>query len=132
MASLPPPGWESPPPPPPGCEPASSSKFPTTPSTAPAIPEMRQMVCGVCRSLLSYPKGAIHVKCPGCQTVNHVLEAHQVGLVKCRSCTVLLMYKYDSPSVRCSCCLCVTEIGGDNKRQMYPMQNGHPPSHAVQ
>ncbi|KDO75958.1 hypothetical protein CISIN_1g033096mg [Citrus sinensis] len=73
--------------------------------------EMAQMVCGSCRRLLAYPRGARHVKCSCCQTVNFVLEAHQVGQVKCASCAVLLMYPYGAPSVRCSSCCFVTEIG---------------------
>ncbi|KAL5730352.1 hypothetical protein ACHQM5_003183 [Ranunculus cassubicifolius] len=83
-----------------------------------SLKDMGQMVCGVCRSLLSYPKGAMHVKCPECQTTNRVLEGHQIGLVKCRSCFVLLMYNYESPSVRCSCCRAVTEISVENKRPL--------------
>ncbi|KAK8642126.1 hypothetical protein V6N13_011485 [Hibiscus sabdariffa] len=45
--------------------------------------------------------------------VNFVLEAHQVGLVECGSCAVLLMYPYPygAPSVKCSSCLCVTGTG---------------------
>ncbi|OVA07779.1 zinc finger protein [Macleaya cordata] len=74
-------------------------------------PEMGQMVCGTCRSLLSFQKGALRVKCASCQTVNLVLEAHQVGNVKCGSCSVLLMYPYGAPSVKCSCCHSITEIG---------------------
>lgn len=37
-------------------------------------PEMGQMVCGNCRQLLSYPRGAIYVQCACCQTINLVLE----------------------------------------------------------
>ncbi|RVW46290.1 Protein LOL2 [Vitis vinifera] len=104
------------------------------------VAEMAQMVCGSCRRLLSYPQGTRHVECSCCQTVNFVLEgsslpffltkswllsikkilfnismlpfpAHQVGQVKCGSCAVLLMYPYGAPSVRCSSCRFVTEIG---------------------
>ncbi|KAJ4703476.1 LSD1-type zinc finger protein [Melia azedarach] len=91
----PPPGWEPIPPPQPG----------------PSTTEIAQMVCGSCRRLLAYPRGARHVKCSCCQTVNYVLEAHQVGQVKCASCAVLLMYPYGASSVRCSSCRLVTEIG---------------------
>ncbi|KAF5195488.1 Lol2 [Thalictrum thalictroides] len=102
------------------------------PSTS-TTPEFGQLICGVCRSLLSYPNGAIHVKCASCRTVNHVLQAHQVGLVKCGSCFVLLMYKFGSPSVKCSCCRFVTEIGVDNKRPLFPVAQDHSsPPHIVQ
>ncbi|KAK9152747.1 hypothetical protein Sjap_000227 [Stephania japonica] len=40
----------------------------------PSSAEMGQMVCGVCRGLVSYPTPARHVKCPSCQTVNYILE----------------------------------------------------------
>jgi LSD1 subclass zinc finger protein len=35
---------------------------------------MGQMVCGSCRELIAYPRGAVHVRCAGCQTINLVLE----------------------------------------------------------
>lgn len=38
-------------------------------------------------------------------------SAHQVGQVKCESCTVLLMYPYGASQVRCSSCQHVTDIG---------------------
>ncbi|CAA6661092.1 unnamed protein product [Spirodela intermedia] len=72
---------------------------------------MGQMVCGSCRQLLSYPQHANCVRCTCCQTINLVLEAHQVGNVKCGKCCILLMYPYGAPAVRCSCCRFVTEIG---------------------
>ncbi|KAJ7968554.1 Zinc finger, LSD1-type [Quillaja saponaria] len=107
----PPPGWQSihPPPPP-----------PSRPS------EMAQMVCGSCHQLLSYPRGAKHVKCSCCQTVNLVLEAHQVGQVKCRNCVVLLMYPYGASQVRCSSCQSITEIGAHNRRPPWSVQQGQP------
>lgn len=40
-----------------------------------------------------------------------LIAAHQVGQVKCGSCSVLLMYPYGAPSVRCSSCRFVTDIG---------------------
>ncbi|KAH1066064.1 hypothetical protein J1N35_031051 [Gossypium stocksii] len=73
--------------------------------------QMAQMVCGSCRQLLSYPEGTRQAKCSCCESVNFVLEAHEVGLVRCDSCALLLMYPYGSPSVKCSSCLSVTEIG---------------------
>ncbi|KAF8409273.1 hypothetical protein HHK36_005347 [Tetracentron sinense] len=106
---------------------------------------MGQMVCGSCHRLLSYPQGARHVQCSCCQTVNFVLEgslysftptdaqsmlfnnqssSHQVGHVKCGSCSVLLMYPYGAPSVRCSSCRFVTEIGVHNRRPPLSVQQG--------
>ncbi|EOY28255.1 Lsd one like 2 [Theobroma cacao] len=112
----PPPGWQSIPPPP---QPPPSS-------------EMAQMVCGSCRQLLSYPRGARQAKCSCCETVNFVLEAHQVGLVKCGSCAVLLMYPFGASSVRCSSCQFVTEIGAHNRRPPWSVQQGQPtPPNAV-
>ncbi|KAB1201046.1 Protein LOL2 [Morella rubra] len=72
---------------------------------------MAQMVCGSCLRLLKYPQGSRHVKCSCCDTINFVLEAHEVGQVKCGSCGVLLMYPYGASSVKCSSCSFVTEIG---------------------
>ncbi|XP_022848128.1 basic salivary proline-rich protein 2-like isoform X17 [Olea europaea var. sylvestris] len=39
--------------------------------------EKAQLVCGTCRKLLLYPRGAKWVQCPGCQEVNLVLEGTQ-------------------------------------------------------
>lgn len=36
--------------------------------------EIGQMVCGCCRQLVAYPRGAVHVQCFGCSTINLVLE----------------------------------------------------------
>ncbi|XP_027347489.1 protein LOL2 isoform X2 [Abrus precatorius] len=85
-----------------------------------------QMICGSCRRLLSYPRGAKHVKCSCCQTVNIVFEADQVGQVKCGSCAVLLMYPYGSSQVRCSSCRFVTEIGAHNRRPPWSVQQRKP------
>ncbi|MCE0481527.1 hypothetical protein HAX54_039337 [Datura stramonium] len=95
--------------------------------------EMGQMVCGSCRQLLSYPQGAKLVKCSCCQTVNLVLEAHDVGQVKCGGCAVLLMYPYGAPAVRCSTCRHMTKIGAHNRRPPQSVQQPRRrhPSHQV-
>lgn len=111
--------------PPPGWQPIPPPQRPRPPP--PSLPSgFAQMVCGSCRRLLSYPPGAKHVKCSCCQTVNIVLEADQVGQVKCGSCAVLLMYPYGAPQVRCSSCRFVTEIGADNKRPPWSVQQSKP------
>ncbi|XP_076885423.1 uncharacterized protein LOC143534943 isoform X2 [Bidens hawaiensis] len=79
-------------------------------------PEMGQMVCGSCRHLLSYPKGARYVECACCLEDNYVLEEHEVGQVVCGGCNVLLMYPYGAPKVRCANCRAETEIGDQNRR----------------
>ncbi|XP_004505056.1 protein LOL2 [Cicer arietinum] len=103
--------------PPPGWQP-----IPTPPQPLPSV-GFAQMVCGSCRRLLAYQRGAKHVKCSCCQTVNIVLEADQVGQVKCGSCAVLLMYPYGASQVRCSSCRFVTEIGAHNKRPPWSVQS---------
>ncbi|KAJ9168858.1 hypothetical protein P3X46_020341 [Hevea brasiliensis] len=122
----PPPGWQSIPPP-------GSSQPPPAPLQQPPSSEMAQMVCGSCRSLLSYPRGARHVQCSCCQMVNFVLEAHEVGQVNCGRCAVLLMYPYGASSVRCSSCHFVTEIGVHNRRPPWSVIQGYhpPPSNPV-
>ncbi|KAK9936361.1 hypothetical protein M0R45_013207 [Rubus argutus] len=105
----------------------------STASQQPLPSEIAQMVCGSCHRLLKYPQGAKHVQCSCCQTVNFVLEAHQVGQVKCDSCTTLLMYPYGAPSVRCSSCSFVTEVREHNMRPPWSVQQGQPtrPSNSV-
>ncbi|KAM3331027.1 hypothetical protein ACQJBY_027235 [Aegilops geniculata] len=78
--------------------------------------EVGQMVCGSCRELIAYPRGAVHVQCAACRTVNLVVEAHEVGNVHCGRCEILLMYPFGAPAVKCSLCLFVTEIGERNVR----------------
>lgn len=79
-------------------------------------PEMGQMVCGSCRHLLSYPRGARYVECACCLEENYVLEEHEVGQVVCSGCNVLLMYPYGAPKVRCVNCSAETQIGDQNRR----------------
>lgn len=85
-------------------------------STTRNYPEMGQMVCGSCRHLLSYPRGARYVECACCLEENYVLEEHEVGQVVCGGCDVLLMYPYGAPKVRCANCSTETEIGDQNRR----------------
>ncbi|XP_062205184.1 uncharacterized protein LOC133907164 [Phragmites australis] len=91
--------------------------------------EMGQMVCGCCRELLAYPRGAVHVQCSGCLTINLVLEEHQVGKAYCGQCETLLMYPFGAPAVRCSTCLFVTKIGDQerNVRRRILMEQGGSP-----
>ncbi|XP_071714559.1 uncharacterized protein [Rutidosis leptorrhynchoides] len=79
-------------------------------------PEMGQMVCGSCRHLLSYPRGARYVECACCLEENYVLEEHEVGQVVCGGCNVLLMYPFGAPKVKCANCSAETEIGDQNRR----------------
>ncbi|KAL5554815.1 hypothetical protein UlMin_042216 [Ulmus minor] len=83
-----------------------------------------QMVCGSSHRLFKYSPGATRVQCSCCQIVNHVLEAHQVGVVKCGSCTTFLMYPYGAPSARCSSCQFVMEIGAHNQRPLWLVLQG--------
>ncbi|PON36065.1 Zinc finger, LSD1-type [Trema orientale] len=137
----PPPGYQSilpspqppssplklpPEPPPPTAPPPQPPPTTLTPTTKTTPSETAQMVCGSCHRLLKYPPGARQVQRSCCQTVNFVLEAHQVGQVKCGSCTVLLMYPYGASQVRCSSCQHVTEIGAHNRRPPWSVQQGQP------
>ncbi|XP_016190088.1 protein LOL2 isoform X1 [Arachis ipaensis] len=119
----PPPGWQpihTPPPQPPPQSQSRSRSPPRCPSN------LGQIVCGSCHRLLAYQRGAKHVQCVSCQTVNIVLAADQVGQVKCGGCAVLLMYPYGAPQVRCSSCRFVTEIGAHNKRPPWSEQQRKP------
>ncbi|OEL26445.1 Protein LOL5 [Dichanthelium oligosanthes] len=89
--------------------------------------EMGQMVCGCCRQLLAYPRGAVHVECYGCCTINLVLEEHQIGKVSCGQCDTLLMYPFGAPAVKCSNCHFVTEIGERNVRPRISMEQSASP-----
>lgn len=99
-----------------------SGPHPSTPNVGSSSSEKAQLVCGTCRKLLLYPRGAKWVQCPGCQEVNFVLEAHEVGQVKCGNCAVLLMYPFGAPAVQCTSCSFVTEIGENNRRPPLSVQ----------
>ncbi|XP_012830379.1 PREDICTED: proline-rich receptor-like protein kinase PERK12 isoform X3 [Erythranthe guttata] len=96
--------------------------YPLTPALKQSISGKAQLVCGTCRNLCLYQRGAKWVQCPGCQEVNFVLEAHEVGQVKCGGCEVLLMYPHGAPAVQCSSCRFVTEIGAQNRRPPLSVQ----------
>ncbi|KAG0448374.1 hypothetical protein HPP92_027869 [Vanilla planifolia] len=97
------------------------------------VQEMGQMVCGSCNELLSYPRGSKHIQCACCQTINFVLEAHQVGLANCGNCCLLLMYPYGAKSIRCSSCHSVTEMLPHSIRPPVSVLQGFPapPQNAV-
>ncbi|XP_073028256.1 uncharacterized protein [Primulina eburnea] len=99
-----------------------STSHPSTPNVGSSSSEKVQLVCGTCRKLLLYPRGAKWVQCPGCQEVNFVLEAHEVGQVKCGNCAILLMYPHGAPAVQCTSCSFVTEIGAKNMRPPLSVQ----------
>ncbi|KAK4386604.1 protein LOL2 [Sesamum angolense] len=99
-----------------------STTRPSTPATVASSSERAQLVCGTCRKLCLYPRGAKWVQCPGCREVNFVLEAHDVGQVKCGGCSVLLMYPHGAPAVQCTTCHFVTEIGAHNRRPPLSVQ----------
>ncbi|XP_042064488.1 proline-rich receptor-like protein kinase PERK10 isoform X2 [Salvia splendens] len=93
-----------------------------TPVPKSSSSEKAQLVCGTCRKLCLYPQGAKWIRCPGCQEVNFVLAAHEVGQVNCGGCAVLLMYPHGAPAVQCSSCRFVTEIGAHNRRPPLSIQ----------
>ncbi|KAJ1284296.1 hypothetical protein BS78_03G193500 [Paspalum vaginatum] len=115
---------------PPGYENLDSEQLPPPQVTLKL--EIGQMVCGCCRQLIAYPKGAFHVQCRVCWTINLVLEEHQVGKVYCGQCDTLLMYPIGAPAVKCSNCLFVTEIEERNVRPRISMeQSVSPHAHEV-
>ncbi|XP_075481924.1 protein LOL2-like isoform X3 [Primulina tabacum] len=67
-----------------------------------------QVVCGGCRTVLLYPRGATNVRCSICNTVTPVLPTARAGMdiaqLICGGCRTLLMHAQGATSVRCSCC----------------------------
>ncbi|KAM0001812.1 putative transcription factor Znf-LSD family [Helianthus debilis subsp. tardiflorus] len=64
--------------------------------------EMDQLICGGCRTLLMYTRGATSVRCSCCHTVNLAPVANQLAQVNCGNCRTTLMYPYGAPSVKCA------------------------------
>ncbi|CAL9166637.1 unnamed protein product [Musa hybrid cultivar] len=78
--------------------------------------EMAQLVCGGCRTLLMYSRGATSVRCSCCNTINITGAANQVAHVNCGQCHTRLMYPYGAPSVKCAICQYITNVGMPNTR----------------
>jgi len=83
-------------------------------SVPPSGTEMAQLVCGGCRTLLMYVRGATSVQCSQCNTVNLSVQANQIAHVNCGGCNVTLMYAYGAQSVRCAMCNSVTQVQNAN------------------
>ena len=82
----------------------------TVTSVPPRGAEMAYLVCGGCRTLLSYARGATSVQCSECSTVNLAIQAHQIAHVTCGGCNVTLMYAQGATSVSCAQCHYVTSV----------------------
>ncbi|XP_051128886.1 protein LOL2-like isoform X2 [Andrographis paniculata] len=64
-----------------------------------------QIVCGGCRTVLLYPRGASNVCCAVCNVVTPVPPSGTgMAQLVCRGCHTLLMHSQGATSVRCSCC----------------------------
>ena len=72
---------------------------------------MSQLVCGACRTLLLYPRGATTVQCSMCNTVNLSVPQNQVSQINCGSCNLTLMYAFGAASVKCANCEAITATG---------------------
>ncbi|KAF2550912.1 hypothetical protein F2Q68_00037211 [Brassica cretica] len=89
--------------------------------------DMAHIVCGGCRTMLMYTRGASSVRCSCCQTVNLVPATpptNQPAHVNCGNCRTTLMYPYGAPSVRCAVCQFVTNVNMGNGRVPFP--TNHP------
>lgn len=77
---------------------------------------MAQLSCSnpACRCQLAYPRGARHVQCSICNTLNDAHQANQLGHVVCSGCSITLMYAYGASSVKCAVCEVVTPLSGDS------------------
>ncbi|KAF5742407.1 hypothetical protein HS088_TW09G00455 [Tripterygium wilfordii] len=75
-----------------------------------------QLVCGGCRSVLLYPRGASNVCCALCNTVTSVPPPGiEMSQLICGGCRTLLMYTRGATSVRCSCCHTVNLAPASNQ-----------------
>ncbi|XP_024528460.1 protein LSD1 isoform X1 [Selaginella moellendorffii] len=83
-------------------------------------PEMAQLVCGGCRTLLLYIRGATSVQCSCCHTVNVAMDANQIAHVNCGGCSTTLVYAFGAQSVKCALCQYITPITMSNVRFPFP------------
>uniref|UniRef100_A0A251SZ02 Putative zinc finger, LSD1-type n=1 Tax=Helianthus annuus TaxID=4232 RepID=A0A251SZ02_HELAN len=84
--------------------------------------EMDQLICGGCRTLLMYTRGATSVRCSCCHTVNLAPVANQLAQVNCGNCRTTLMYPYGAPSVKCAVCQYITNVNMSNGRIPVPVR----------
>ena len=84
--------------------------------------EMSQLVCGGCRTLLVYIRGASSVQCSCCHTVNLSMETGQVAHINCGGCGMTLMYAFGAQSVKCAICQFVSNVSVGQTRMPLPMQ----------
>ncbi|KZV29369.1 hypothetical protein F511_15901 [Dorcoceras hygrometricum] len=64
-----------------------------------------QLMCGGCRTVLLYPRGATNVRCAICSMVTPApLAGMDMAQLICGGCRTLLMHAQGAASVRCSCC----------------------------
>ncbi|CAA2950190.1 Hypothetical predicted protein [Olea europaea subsp. europaea] len=74
-----------------------------------------QVVCGGCRTVLLYPRGATNVCCALCNAVTAVPPpGMEMAQLICRGCRTLLMHTRGATSVRCSCCRTVNLVPASN------------------
>ncbi|XP_006413872.2 protein LSD1 isoform X2 [Eutrema salsugineum] len=89
-------------------------------NTANAGVDMAHIICGGCRTMLMYTRGASSVRCSCCQTVNLVPAHNQVAHINCEHCRTTLMYPYGASSVKCAVCQFVTNVNTGNGRVPLP------------
>ena len=83
---------------------------------------MSQLVCGGCRTLLVYVRGASSVQCSCCHTVNLSMETGQVAHINCGGCGMTLMYAFGAQSVKCAICQFVSNVSVGQTRMPLPLQ----------
>ncbi|KAA3478575.1 protein LSD1-like [Gossypium australe] len=83
--------------------------------------EMAQLICGGCRTLLMYTRGAASIRCSCCHTINVAPASNQISHITCGHCRTTLMYPYGAPSVKCAVCQYVTNVGMGNVRVPLPV-----------
>lgn len=96
-------------------------------SVPPPATDMAQLACTNphCRVQLMYPRGALHVQCSLCGTLNDAQQANQLGHVACGGCHTTLMYAYGAQSVKCAVCNHVTPVASRSGPPISPYQPPH-------
>ncbi|XP_073061216.1 uncharacterized protein [Primulina eburnea] len=88
---------------------------------------LSQLVCGGCRTVLLYPRGATNVRCTLCNMVTPVPPTatapmpNHVAHVNCGNCCITLMYPAGAPSVKCSICHYILNVNMDYTRSSLQM-----------
>lgn len=117
----------------PGEAPANTSASGAAAGANPAAsgaqaPQLAQIACSGCTTVLAYPPGAYSVQCPKCDALT---ACRQMATVVCPSCRQVLLYPVGASGVACPCSTVIRVLQPHEARAAgmhVPASSGAPPT----